>query len=247
MTMPKKILARVGLLLFCFALPVAADEGSVKKALQAKFPKARVENIAKTPYMGLYEVVMEGNFFYTDENANYLFAGSIIDSRTMKNLTEERMRQLFTVSFDSLPLEFAIKNVKGNGKRTLVVFADPNCPYCKRLEKELAKISDVTIYTFLYPILSANSSEKSKAVWCSADRAKAWDDLMLRDVVPASDKKCNTPVDAVLELGRSLNITGTPTMIFADGMMVPGAISAAQLEKQLDASAPKQTAQEKAK
>lgn len=242
--MLQKILACLGLLLSCLALSAAADEASVKKALQEKFPKARLESVIKTPYSGLYEVVMEGSFFYTDEKADFLFDGNIIDTKTMQNLTQERIRALFSMKFTDLPLDLAIKNVKGSGKRKVAIFSDPDCPYCQRLEREMVKVTDVTIYTFLYPIdsLHPDASRKAVAVWCSADRAKAWDDLMLRRVVPSVSAGCETPIATIQDLGKKLNVSGTPTLIFSDGRMIAGAMPAAQLEKQLDASASKPAA-----
>jgi thiol:disulfide interchange protein DsbC len=148
----------------------------------------------------------------------------------MQNLTEKRLRELSGVKWGDLPLDAAFKTVRGNGKRTLAVFSDPNCPYCKRFEKDLAKVDDVTIYTFLYPILSPDSHEKAKAIWCSSDKSKAWSDLMLNGKVPAA-AQCDTPIDRNLALGRKFRINGTPTLIFASGERVPGAVSAEQLEK----------------
>lgn len=236
--MPQRLLVCLGLLLFCFAHPAAADEASVKKALQEKFPKAKVESLIKTPYSGLYEVLMEGNFFYTDEKVTYLFDGNILDARTMQNLTQERIRKLFSVKFTDLPLNLAIKNVKGSGKRKVAIFSDPDCPFCQRLEREMANVTDVTIYTFLYPIdsLHPGASQKAVAIWCSSDRAKAWDDLMLRGLLPSGSAGCDTPIATLQELGRKLKVTGTPTLIFTDGRVIPGAMPAAQLEKFLDAS-----------
>lgn len=239
--MPQKILSCLGLLFCCFAFSASADEGSVKKALQEKFPKARVESITKTPYLGLYEIVMEGSFFYTDEKANYLFDGNIIDAKTLQNLTDERIRKLFSIKFDSLPLHLAIKNVKGNGKRRVAIFSDPDCPYCKRLEQEMINVTNVTIYTFLFPIesLHPGAGEKAKAVWCSPDRVKAWDDLMQRNVVPASGGSCDAPIETIAALGQKLKVSGTPTLIFEDGRVVPGAMAAIQIEKQLNAAGAK--------
>lgn len=215
-----------------------ADEATLKKAVQSKFPQAKIESVSKAPYLGLYEVVIEGQLVYTDEKFNYLIDGNIIETATLANLTEQRKQKLMAVSFDSLPLDLAIKNVRGDGKRKLAVFSDPDCPFCKKIEVDLAKLDNVTIYTFLYPIesLHPNADEKAAAVWCSKDRLKAWDDLMLRGIQPSAGKSCDTPLDKIAQIGQKLKINGTPTMIFADGQRVPGAISGQQIEKLLDAA-----------
>ena len=208
------------------------SEAIIKNTLESRLGGIKVEAVAKTPYLGLYEVRVGGEILYTDEKMNYLFSGNIIDAKTMQNITEKRLRELTAVKWENLPLDAAFKTVRGNGKRTLAVFSDPNCPYCKRFEKDLAKVDDITIYTFLYPILSPDSHEKSKAVWCSADKSKAWSELMLKGTVPAA-ARCDTPIEKTLQLGRKYRVTGTPTLVFANGERVPGAIPAEQLEKLL--------------
>jgi thiol:disulfide interchange protein DsbC len=206
-------------------------EAIIKRTLENRLGGVKVEAVAKTPYLGLYEVRLDGEILYTDEKMNYIFSGNIIDAKSMQNITEKRLRDLTAIKWENLPLDAAVKTVRGNGKRTLAIFSDPNCPYCKRFEKDLAKVDDVTIYTFLYPILSQDSHEKSKAVWCSADKSKAWSELMLNGTVPNA-ARCDTPIERNLELGRKYRVTGTPTLVFANGERVPGAISAEQLEKQ---------------
>jgi thiol:disulfide interchange protein DsbC len=233
-----KRLAVLALLAPILALAQAADpagkltaEAIIKRTLETKMSGVKVEAVAKTPYLGLYEVRLDGEILYTDEKMNYIFSGNIIDAKTMQNITEKRQRELAAIKWENLPLDAAVKTVRGNGKRTLAVFSDPNCPYCKRFEKDLAKVDDITIYTFLFPILSQDSHEKSKAVWCSADKSKAWSELMLNGTVPTA-ARCDTPIDKNMELGRKYRVTGTPTLIFANGERVPGAISAEQVEKQ---------------
>jgi len=208
------------------------SEAIIKNTLESRLGGIKVEAVAKTPYLGLYEVRVDSEILYTDEKMNYIFSGNIIDAKTMQNITEKRLRELTAVKWENLPLDAAFKTVRGNGKRTLAVFSDPNCPYCKRFEKDLAKVDDITIYTFLYPILSPDSHEKSKAVWCSADKSKAWSELMLNGTVPAAGR-CDTPIEKNLELGRKYRVSGTPTLIFANGERVPGAIPAEQIEKLL--------------
>jgi len=179
--------------------------------------------------------VVGGQLFYVDERANYFFSGNIFDLNTEKNITEERLREIKDskrVDINSLPLELAIKQVKGNGKRKLAIFSDPNCGYCKRLEKELVNVSDVTIYTLLYPILNG-SKEVAKTIWCSDDRLKAWNNFMLNSIKPTGTN-CKTPTDALLQIGKKHGFNSTPTIIFADGTIVPGMISAETIEKKLN-------------
>jgi thiol:disulfide interchange protein DsbC len=229
------MLKRLLILGFCLVSSLAlADEAVIRKAIQAKFPDAKIESITKTQYLGLYEVYMDKQLFYTDDKVNYIFLGHILDTKSNQDVTEQRLRKLSAISFDSLPLDAAFKKVRGNGKRKVAYFADPNCSFCKRFEQELAKVDDLTLYIFLYPILSADSTEKAKAVWCSQDRAKTWDALMLNGVVPAGSASCQTPIEKIVNFGMQHRITGTPTLIFADGSVVPGMMRADQLEKVLD-------------
>lgn len=210
-----------------------ADEADVRKAMEAKLG-AKVESVTKAGYLGLYEVFSDGNIVYTDEKATAFIVGPLIDGKTMKNVTEERMRKLTAIKFGDLPLERAIKQVRGDGKRVLATFEDPNCGYCKRLAKDLQKLENVTIYTFLYPILSEDSVRKSKQIWCSADRARAWNDWMVDGKTPAGKEDCDTSaVGKNQEYGRKLNISGTPTMFFGDGERVPGAMPLARIEQKL--------------
>jgi thiol:disulfide interchange protein DsbC len=217
-----------------FVATANADEADIKKAMEAKLG-AKVESVAKSGYLGLYEVYSEGNILYTDEKMTaFIAGGQLIDGKTMKNVTEERMRKLTAIKFSELPLDRAIKQVRGDGKRVLATFEDPNCGYCKRLAKDLLKLDNVTIYTFLYPILSEDSIRKSKQIWCSADRAKAWNDWMVEGRAPAGKDDCDTAaITKNQEYGRRLGISGTPTMFFADGERVPGAMPLAKIEQKL--------------
>ncbi|GAB4214512.1 MAG: DsbC family protein [Rhodoferax sp.] len=212
-----------------------ADEAQIRKALSERIPQlAAIDEVSKSPIPGLYEVRVNGaDIYYVDEKANYLIQGSLIDTQQKRNLTEERIDKLTAVAFDSLPFKDAFTIVRGNGKRKLAVFEDPNCGYCKRFERDLQKVNNVTVHVFLYPILSADSMTKSKALWCAKDRAKAWQDWMLNEV-PPTEASCDTAaLERNRELGRKHRITGTPTLIFADGSRVPGAIGVDQIEKRL--------------
>ena len=224
-------------LALAFVSTVQADEADVRKAMEAKLG-AKVESVAKSGYLGLYEVYMEGNIFYTDEKMTaFIAGGQLIDAKTMKNTTEERMRKLTAIKFSELPLERAIKQVRGNGKRVMATFEDPNCGYCKRLAKDLLKLENATVYTFLLPILSEDSLKKSRQIWCSSDRAKAWNDWMVDGKTPAGKEDCDTSaVDKNREFASKLKITGTPTIFFADGERVPGAMPLDRIEQKLSAA-----------
>jgi len=225
------------------ASSACADETSLKKAIQAAHPKVKVESVSKTPYSGLYEVFLDGQIIYTDEKFSFFIAeGRLIDPKTKKDLTSQRMEQLTRIDFDGLPLDQAIKVTKGNGSRKLAVFSDPDCPYCKRLEQnELISINDVTIYTFLFPLegLHPDSGNKARAIWCAPDRGRAWQEWTLSGQLPAGSANCEAPVDKNLELGRKLGVSSTPTLYFADGKRLLGAYPAKDIEKMLNAAAKK--------
>ena len=216
------------------AIPaLAQDTERVKAELKKRVPEAPVDAVRKVPYGGLYEVTMGGEIFYTDENASFIVMGSLVDLRTKENVTEARLRVINKVEWSELPLKDAVKIVRGSGLRKVAIFEDPNCGYCKRFERDLAGVNDVTIYVFLYPILSQSSVDKSKAVWCSPDRVKAWLDLMVRDVPIGTNTSCANPIDRVLAFGQSKRIQGTPTIFFEDGDRVPGVMSMADFERKL--------------
>lgn len=215
------------------ATAALANEGEIKKSIESKF-NVKVESVTKTGYLGLYEVYIDGHILYTDEKVTAILDGNLIDAKTKKSVTEERMRKLTAIRFSDLPLERAIKQVKGDGKRVLATFEDPNCGYCKRLAKDLQKLDNVTIYTFLYPILSEDSVRKSRQIWCASDRAKTWNDWMLEGKAPAGKEDCDiSAVTRNQEYGQKLNITGTPTLFFADGERVPGAMPLPKIEQKL--------------
>ncbi|MGE5470317.1 MAG: DsbC family protein [Bacteroidota bacterium] len=224
-----------GLLALLFGAAAIADEADIRRAMEAKLG-VKVESVVKSGYIGLYEVYADGNIFYTDEKTTAIMVGAqLIDAKTMKNVTEERMKKLTAIKFNDLPLERAVKQVRGDGKRTLVTFEDPNCGYCKRLAKDLQKIDNVTIYTFLYPILSEDSLHKSRQIWCSADKAKVWTDWMIDGKAPPAKEDCDvTAIARNQEFGRKYNISGTPTLFFADGERIPGAVPLARIEQKLN-------------
>jgi len=220
-----------------FAFPaLAQQEERVKAELKKRIPEAPVESVRKINFGGLYEVVAGGEIYYTDEGANFLVVGNIVDLKTKQNITEARMRQVNAIKWSELPLDQAVKITRGNGSRKIAIFEDPNCGYCKRFERDLLGVSDITVYVFLYPILSADSVEKSKAIWCGLDRGKAWLDHMTKDAAVSGDSKCVTPVEKNLALGREKRVSGTPTIIFENGDRVPGAMTLADFEKKLGES-----------
>jgi thiol:disulfide interchange protein DsbC len=222
-------------LLLTTAFAETAQEAAVRKAIEPRLgPDAKVESVTKTPYSGLYEVQVNGDIIYTDVKAQYLFVGRVVDTKTYQDYTKARLDEINKVSFADLPLNLAMKNVKGNGKRVIAVFEDPNCGYCKRFDQSLKDVDNITVYTFLYNILSPDSITKGRDVWCAADRNKAWDDWMLNGkAAPTAPDNCSAPHEQVLALGKRMKITGTPTIIFADGSRVPGAIDAKALEAKL--------------
>ncbi len=227
-------------LLACSLSAAFAQEAVIRKNLAERLPAlSKIDEVSKTPMNGLYEIRVDSDIFYTDPEGNFLIQGNLIDTKGKRNLTEERVTKLSAIDFDELPLKDAFTQVRGNGKRKLAVFEDPNCGYCKRFERDLQKVNDVTIHTFLIPILSADSVEKSKNIWCAKDKNKAWLDWMVRDQ-PAAKASCDTTaLERNLAFSKKYKITGTPTVFFANGTRVPGAISAPEIEKQLASAAGK--------
>lgn len=222
-----------------FAATAQANETVIRKALTQQFPGAQISSVTKTPYSGLFEVYLDGQLIYVDAKAQYVFTGDVIDLKNRSNLTQARLNKLQAVKWDSLPFGDALKTVKGKGERKLAVFSDPDCPYCRKLEEELAKVDNITVYTFLYPIegLHPKAVQTSKQIWCAPDRNKAWEEYTTKNVVPKNDGKCANPVDATIALGSKLKVSGTPTIFFANGQRVPGMVPAAQLERLLAANA----------
>ncbi|MFZ3018159.1 MAG: DsbC family protein [Gallionella sp.] len=230
----KKLIA-----LFAAALlssSVLAGESEIRQSLQNKFPNiGKVEHVVKTPYSGLYEVVIGDQLLYTDAKGEYLFDGHVIELKNRRDITEERRRVLFAIDFDKLPLDIALKRVKGDGSRRMAYFTDPGCGFCRKLEKELSKIDNVTLYMFVGPIFSLQSTEVVRNVMCAKDPIKAWDSLMMNGNAPAN-ASCNTKTDKVMALAKKMNVNGTPNLIFGNGTQVPGYLPAEDLEKYLNES-----------
>jgi thiol:disulfide interchange protein DsbC len=234
----KIIRITVALLLGAFVAVACADtttvEAKIKKLAEQRLGDGTViDSVVKAPFLGLYEVRVGSDIMYTDEQVKYMvFGGHVVDLTAHKDVTSERIDEINKIKFADLPFNSAIKMVKGDGKRVIAVFEDPNCGYCKRLRHTLAEMDNVTVYTFMFNILTDDSSVKAKNVWCSGDRLKAWDDWMLSGKAPqAAPATCTTnPNDQILALGKKFHINATPTIFFADGSRVPGAIDAAGLE-----------------
>ena len=217
--------------------PAAGSEAAIRQAFQSKIPEVTVDSVSRAPMPGLYEVVANGQIFYTDDKVNFIFRGTLFDARTaeLRNVTAARNAEL-AARLLAKSTDNAIKRVRGNGRRVLYTFEDPNCGYCRQQQKELLKLNDVTIYTFLWPILSPDSIEKSRAVWCAKDRAKAWDELMSRGVAPQNDGKCETPLEKNMELARRFGAQGTPALYLADGRMLGGYVPADKIEEAFKSS-----------
>jgi thiol:disulfide interchange protein DsbC len=241
--MIKKLLAATCAAVLTMTAFAQSSDADVKKRVEAALgDSAKVDSVRKAGALGLYEVVVGGEILYTDDKANHIILGHIVDPKTRKDLTQERLDKLSAIKFSDLPLDLAIKQVKGNGgngKRMIATFEDPNCTYCKKLAKELQGVTDITVYTFLYPILSQDSIDKSKAIWCAPDRAKAWNDTMVNGTAPAAAKCDTAALDKVMGLAQKLHIHGTPAIFLADGTRVPGFMPAAQLEQAMTQAAEK--------
>ena len=224
--------------LSCFitgAVFAQGEEAQIRKNLKERMPQIQpIDEVRRTPMPGLFEVRVDGtDIYYTDASGHFLLQGQLIDTRNQRNLTEERLQKIMAIDFKSLPFKDAISWVKGNGERKIAVFEDPNCGYCKRFERDIAKLDNVTVFVFLYPILGKDSVEKSKSIWCAKDAAKSWQDWMVRDQMPAA-ANCDTgSLKRNMEYGQKMKITGTPTTLLPDGTRIPGAIELSQLEKLL--------------
>lgn len=215
-----------------FAFAQTPQEAAVKKLVEPRLGEnVKVDSVTKTPYGGLYEVRIGSEILYTDEKVQYLFVGNVIDAQNQTNYTKARVDELSKIKFADLPFDSALKTVKGDGKRVLAIFEDPNCGYCKRFRKTLQGVDNITVYTFMYNILTEDSAVKSKNIWCSSDKNKAWDEWMLNGkVAPTAPANCATPNEKISALGQKLRISGTPTIFFTDGSRLPGAVDLKALE-----------------
>ncbi len=220
---------------------IQAGEKEIRQAFQKNFPGLEIASISKTPYSGLYEVVADGQVAYASADGKYLVLGNVIDLQSKTNLTAARNAKLMEVKWSTLPLAKAIKEVKGNGSRKLAIFSDPDCPFCRKLEPELAKLTNVTIYTFLYPVegLHPEAVQTSRKIWCENDRLKAWKGYMLKGEEPKAKGDCANPVDEIVALGARLKVSGTPTLILENGQRIPGYVPADKLEQLLNAASRK--------
>lgn len=219
------------------AAPAYASEATIRAMLASKIDGV-VESVTKSRISELYEVAVRTNegaeILYVNEKASLIFIGNIIDANTSQNLTQNRIRKLESIDFSSLPLKLAVTTVRGNGKRKIAIFSDPNCPYCKRFENDLAKLTDLTIHIFMYPVIKPESVALTKSVWCSKDRVKAWNDLMLKEIRPTASSDCETPINEILELGKKLGATSTPTWFLENGERYKGAVPLQRIEQLLD-------------
>ncbi len=224
-------------LLVGLSLPALADEAVIRKNLAQRLPDfPKIDEVSKTASPGLWELRIGNEVLYTDADGSHIFQGELIDTKTKNNLTQQRLTKLTAIKFDELPLKDALVIKQGNGSRKLAVFADPNCGYCKRLERDLLALKDVTIYNFVYPVLGPDSNEKSRAIWCSKDAMKTWRDWMLDGVAPprAMGTCDDAAIQRNIEYGKKYRINGTPAIVFENGDRVPGALPAAELAKRLD-------------
>lgn len=233
-----KFLSAIAVMSAVLLFPGAAHaqpEQQIKTEIQKKLgTNAKVKSVSPAPVSGLYEVLVGNDIFYTDSSGKYLIQGEIIELATGKNVTEQRQADLNRIKWSDLNPANAIKNVRGNGSRQLAVFSDPNCGYCKRLEKSLQQLDNITIYTYLIPILSPDSAQKSKQIWCSADPYKAYMDWMINGITPSGKADCSTPLDKNMAFAKTYGVTGTPTLFFTDGSRFPGAVQITDIEKKFN-------------
>jgi len=222
----------------CLVPAAFADEAAIRKSIAERLPNfPKIDEVSKTAIPGIYEIRLGSDIRYTDEQGSYLIEGDLVDLRTRTNITEERIAKLTAIDFKTLPLKDAMVWKQGTGERKLVVFADPNCGYCKKFERDLQAVKDVTVYTFLYPILGGDSPDKSKAIWCAKDNTKAWRDWMLKGMPAENSPNCDaTALQRNYAFGKKHRINGTPGLVFEDGSSRAGAMDAEAIEKLLAAN-----------
>ena len=215
-----------------------AGEAEIRRVIGAKLKGRLIESVRPAPLAGLYEVVVRGEagveILYTDRRATVILIGHMIDARNDRDLTQDRLQALSAIRWDSLPLQWAFVVKHGSGRRKIAIFSDPNCPFCRRFEGDLARLGDVTMHMFLYPVINPDSVRQTKAVWCSRDRARAWTDLMLKGIEPQASPDCDTPIERILELGRKLGAEATPTWFLQDGIKRSGAMRLEELLQLID-------------
>ena len=225
-------------------LPAAADEAAVRRMIQDKLKGgAQLDSVRKMPWANLYEVTVRAPdgvlLYYVDAEAKVIIDGQVIDAKTGRNLTEERQRELSKVSWESLPLQWAITSKRGTGRRKIAILSDPNCPYCRRFEADLAKLDDITVHILAFPVISPASVRQTKAVWCSKDRVKAWNDLMFKRIEPQASPDCDTPIEKIVDAGRRLGASATPTWFVETGERYNGAMPLDELTRVLDRASSK--------
>ena len=238
-----QLLALIAVAVLAAPSAAVADEAAVRRLIEQKLRAGgMIESVQKAPFADLYEVVLRApdgpQILYVDSRATVIVSGQVIDAKTGRNLTQERERKLNAVKWESLPFQWAITTVRGTGRRKIAILSDPNCSYCKRLEEDLAKLDDITVHILPYAILSPASVRQAKAVWCSKDRAKAWDDLMFRRIEPRPDRDCDTPVEKMVEFGRRIGARATPTWFLESGERYSGALPLDEVRRLLDEASP---------
>jgi len=238
-------IARLALAASCVvaSFGAAADEAAVRRMIQDKLRgPSQLESVRKAPWGALYEVVVRGpegrQIYYVDEGANVIISGQAIDAKSGRNLTEERSRELNRVDWSSLPLHWAITSKRGSGRRKIAILSDPNCPYCKRFEEDLAKLDDITVHILPYAVLGPKSTRQARAVWCSKDRVKAWNELMFRRIEPPAAADCDNPIDRLAQFGRSIGANSTPTWFLESGERFSGAMPLDEARRLLDQASP---------
>jgi thiol:disulfide interchange protein DsbC len=237
-----QLAAGIALASFAVSIPSATEndapaiEAGVKKTILERYPDQKIVHVVPSAFPGLYEVFTGTEIFYADAKVDYIISGRLIDARTKANLTSNRLDELNSIDFKSLPFERAIKVVKGDGSRQLAVFSDPDCPFCKELEKELAKVTDITVYTFLFPLeeIHPKAPEKTRNIWCADDRAVAWTQWMVEGKEPSSASCSTDPTAELVKLGQGLNIHATPTLYLSTGKRMVGGMTAKELTEVLD-------------
>ena len=224
-----------------FSMAASADEQTIRQVFKTKLPSAQVISIEKLRYADLYEVAVQGNegyrVFYTDALGQIMLIGTLVETRTDRNLTEERLRKLSAIDWNQLPFQWAVTARRGDGRREIAVFSDPNCPYCQKFEKDLATLDNITVHIFMWPVIKAESVRQTKSVWCSKDRANAWNELMLKRVEPTAPTDCENPIEELVALGKRLGATSTPTWFLPNGESYVGALPLSQVVLLLDATA----------